>query len=133
MYQQLELAESKGVYDELHCGDIVEFMDTKIDDASVDAVLSADVFIYIGDIADVLKSCARVLKPGGRLSFTVEALEDGGKVWLLPCGRFGHSSSYIHELAARCGFEVQVERSVDALRHQGGVPVKGGLFVLRKA
>ena len=59
--------------------------------ASVDAVVAADVLAYVGACDGVFEESARVLKPYGRLVFTLEetasdgfGLGDGGAVGDVP-------------------------------------------------
>ena len=42
---------------------------------SVDLVLAADVFVYVGELERTMRACAHVLRVGGLLAFTVEELE----------------------------------------------------------
>jgi predicted TPR repeat methyltransferase len=47
----------------------------------LDFVVAADVFMYLGDLLPVLTATRGVLKAGGIVVFTVEALGEGGGEW----------------------------------------------------
>jgi ubiquinone/menaquinone biosynthesis C-methylase UbiE len=62
------LAEKRGLYVQLITGSAEK---TTLPDASVDAVISNSVLEHIEPIDDVLRECARVLRPGGAFIATV--------------------------------------------------------------
>lgn len=95
-----------------------------------DLLISADVLVYFGDLAQVFANFAAVLRPGGWLLFTVEAAEAG---WhLAPSGRHKHSLSYLEETLHKTGFAKprQVERN--ALRYEFGKPVPALGFAVQR-
>jgi len=107
--KMLEKATQRGVYARLVKGDLVEELE-RIRSASVDAVLAADVFIYLGNLQPVFSAAARTLVPGGVFAFTVEALEKG-EFEITPTGRYAHTSDYVRRLAAQSRFsEARMER-----------------------
>jgi predicted TPR repeat methyltransferase len=124
--EMLQRAEVRGVYAKLIKGDLVE--QARLGAAgSFDAVLAADVFVYLGDLAAVYEAVARALAPGGVFAFTVEAA-DGGEFSLRPKGRYVHSAAYLRALASRWSFtERRMDRIQTRLEH--GVPVEGWLAV----
>lgn len=91
-------------------------------------VIAADVFIYIGDLAPVFAGVRRVLAPGGRFAFSVEAAATG--VELGTQLRYRHGEDHLRALAAASGFAVErVEPAV--LRHEQQRPIAGRLLRLR--
>ena len=137
--QMLHQAQRRFCYDKLELRESVEFLlDQK--PSSIDGIVASDVFIYIGDLDDLFSAASIALKSGtGVLVFTVEELlerltfnlDSRRDYYLLPCGRFGHSRSYIYRLAARYGFSVK-RCAEDVLRTQNGSPVKSLTVSLRK-
>jgi predicted TPR repeat methyltransferase len=122
--EMLERAAARGVYARLVKSDLVEYL-RGADAGSFDAVLAADVFVYLGDLEAVFEGVARALAPGGLFAFSVEAL-DTGDFALRPNGRYAHSASYLRALAARRGLaEHGIERI--GLRIEHGTPVEGWL------
>jgi len=123
----LARAQARGVYAQLVKSDLAEYL-RAAGAGSFDAVLAADVFVYLGELEPVFEGAARVLVPGGVFAFSVEALEGGGFA-LRSNGRYAHSTAYLRAIAARRGLS---ERGLERirLRIEYGVPVQGwlGLF-----
>lgn len=151
--RMLEKATEKACYNRLTLGDATSYLDG-IAEGSVDGLVAADVFIYIGDLKEIFVASYRALKSTGSfLVFTIEELPRGMATMpslsiysdvdssfsvesevglrLLPCGRFGHSEKYVRGLASSTGFGV-VHAKKDELRTQSNVPVKSVTFVLTK-
>ena len=152
--RMLEKSIERMCYNRLVLGDAVSYLNRSAA-SSVDSIVAADVFIYMGDLTDVFHASFRVLRDDRSfLVFTVEELikdlETGGRpslgsqydevvgkensvagVRLLPSGRFGHSESYIQEVAKEVGFHVHYARR-GVLRLQSDIPVQSITFVLRK-
>jgi len=118
----LEQARRLGVYRELIHADLGEFLAATA--LRPDLILAADVFIYVGDLAAVLRSARRILQPGGCLAFTVELAKEGRDIQLLPSLRFAHSEAYVRRLADEAGFTGV--RMVEApIRHDQTAPIMG--------
>ena len=120
--QMLERAAARGVYARLVNGELGEEARAAAA-GSYDAVLAADVFVYLGDLDAAFEAAARALAPGGVFAFSVEALANGDFA-LRPNGRYAHSPAYLRRLAARCRL---TERGIERirLRLEHGVPVEG--------
>jgi predicted TPR repeat methyltransferase len=127
--EMLERAATRGIYAQLAKAEMVEYL-RAAGAATFDAVLAADVFVYLGDLEPVFEGAARALLPGGVFAFSVEALEAGGYA-LLPNGRYAHSASYLRAAAARQGLS---ERGFERvrLRIEYGTPVEGWLAVFTR-
>ena len=129
--RMLEIAARRGAYARLECGELVEVL-SRTAPGSVRAVLAADVFIYVGDLAAVYAAVARVLAPRGLFAFSVEGL-DGSDYKLQPTGRYAQSPDYLRTLAAQVGLE---ERSLEPtlIRREGRGHAEGWLALFaRKA
>jgi predicted TPR repeat methyltransferase len=129
--RMLEIAARRGAYAKLEQGELLEVL-ARMPAASVHAVLAADVFIYIGDLAAVFAAVARVLAPRGLFAFSVEGLESGS-YQLQPTGRYAQSPGYLRSLAAQCGLE---ERALQRtrIRREGRGHAEGWLALFaRKA
>lgn len=128
--KMLAKAGEKDIYDELHCDDIVEFLD-KESTRDFDLVMAADVLIYLGELENFFKSLSRRVKSGGYLLFSTERLDSKGGYSLLKTGRYSHSEDYIGSLATKYGFKVEVCREVD-LRKEKDKWLRGCIFALQR-
>lgn len=128
--KSLAVAEAKGLYDALHAREIVEYMDT-CETASFDLVVAADMLIYFGDLTEFLQGARRVLKSGGCLIGSFQALAADHGFAIESNGRFSHARSYLLERHGAAGFTPIAVESLD-IREELGLPVKGLLVVARK-
>jgi predicted TPR repeat methyltransferase len=128
--KMVEKARLRGDYDDLLITEITGYLRTR--PASFDLLVAADVFVYFGDLREVLAASAASIRGGGHYAFTLERCTTGEDWRLNLHGRYSHGEDYIRRLAAEAGFEVISIESV-VPRHEGGQPVQGMLVVLRKA
>ena len=124
-------AGARGVYDEVVCADIVEFLEA-LPMGKADLVLAADVFIYVGALEASFAGVQKALAPGGVFAFSVELASEAQGFALLPSLRYAHSLPYIQALAARFGFEF-LSTAQQPIREDQGVPIPGLYCWLRKA
>jgi len=127
--EMLSRAKLTGTYDELIADDILEFLN-KCND-KFDLVVSADVFIYIGELSNIFKDLVEIIKAGGLFCFSVEKNESI-KFGLSPKTlRYSHSKEYIQKLASLHNFKIQniLERPI---RQENHVDVDGYCFLLKK-
>jgi len=124
----LEQAEKKGVYDELQLIELVSALECEYQ--SQDLLIAADVLIYVGDIAPVLKAGKQALRTGGKFLFSVESLT-GSSYRLGVSGRYQHSDAYIKLLAKTEGFQI-IHQENSILRTESGQGVAGILYLLEK-
>lgn len=120
MLAQARLRE--GVYDELHLGDIGEFLAAAT--GPYELVLAADVFIYVGTLEAVFAQLARVMTEAGVFCFSLEEHAGPQDFVLRPSRRYAHSRRYVDALATRHGFEL-LEAVQAPIRDQGSEPVAG--------
>lgn len=124
----LQQARTLGLYDELVQADAAEWLAQT--PQRFDAVVAADVFIYIGAVGPVWAGVRRVLKPGGLLALSVEA-GTGTGLELRPSLRYAHPEAYLREQAAAHGFGVALCEA-GALRQDQAQNV-AGLYLLLSA
>lgn len=129
----LQQARARGIYQDLLQSDLAPMMQSQAD-ASFDIVTSADVFIYVGKIDEVVQETRRLLKPGGLFAFSVESFEPGPQdelgFKLETSGRYSHAASYLTALAARHGFTVLTTQTV-TIRVEQGQAIMGQLALWR--
>jgi predicted TPR repeat methyltransferase len=127
--KMVEQAEQKGIYDQLHCDDIVDFLNNAT--VHYDLVLAADVMVYIGDLEPLFSAIAGRTSPGGLFLFSVEE-HDGGGYMLRQSGRYAYSREYIEKTAAQNGFLVETAWNTN-IRKEKDEWIAGCLFALQKS
>ena len=129
--EMLEKAAQHNVYDKFHLADVVAAV--KATPANQYHVVAAlEVFVYIGDLEEVVPNALKILIPGGHFIFSCEAAEAGQQDFnLQETFRYTHQPSYLQRLMDEAGFEDVLieERSV---RMHAGQPVSGLLVTGRK-
>lgn len=125
----IEKARVKSVYDELFLDDITTWAPPS--GMAFDLIITADVFIYIGELSQVFELCASLLKSGGFFAFSTETADEETTYVLRATHRYAHSPAYIRSLAEKSGLAEVSAEEVTVRKHKD-VPVRGHLFVLRK-
>lgn len=131
--RMVELASARSpqdgvrVYSSVRQGDAAKLLAQEPAE-TVDIIVAADVFIYIGDVSSIFEASCNCLKAGGVIVFSLETIAHGMR--LLPSGRFGHSQEYITERARLFGLEL-VHWKDGILRKQRGEDVQGATVILQ--
>lgn len=129
----VERARARRLYDALRVDELTA--DLRAHPGAYDLIVAADVLCYFGELADALSACARALKPGGALAFSLERLDDAtpGETWRVrPSGRYAHAATSLPDLLARAGFATP-ELVPQSTRAEAGAPVPGLLVFARRA
>jgi predicted TPR repeat methyltransferase len=127
----LAKARAKLLYDRLAIGDITEFLLAE-PACSLDLILAADVLVYLGDLAPLLRAVAMKLRPLGLFAFTTQSTQNDPRpagFVLGPDSRFSHSESYIRATAASFSLDVALLARV-VTRQDAGRDVPGLVVVL---
>jgi predicted TPR repeat methyltransferase len=123
-----------GAYTELTQADVAEHLQGTA--SRHDLVLSADVFIYIGDLDAVFTGVRRVLQPQGLFVCSVETLDDDtapgtARGYVLRASlRYAHRQDYLRQLAADHGMAV-VDWQPFVVREEQRLPVAGAVVTVR--
>ncbi len=126
--KMVEVAEKKGIYEELAVVDILDYLNGSSN--TYDLIIAADVLTYLGDLEPLFKAVATANGKAGVFCFSVEQAEQ--KEWALrPTGRYAHALTYIESLAAACGYRVRASQQA-RLRRERDNWIEGRLFVLEK-
>jgi predicted TPR repeat methyltransferase len=117
--RMLERARATQLYDELHCTEITQALDSY--EAVFDLIVAADTLIYTGDLTGVARAALKALRPAGVFAFSVEAGE--GDPFSLHAGlRFSHSRPYLERLGVECGFTIRrIDRQTIRREHRANV------------
>lgn len=125
--KMLKEAEKKGVYDLLHAGDIVDFMnETK---EKYDLFVSADVLVYIGNLRPVVAALSKCALEGACFLFSTEKCRTRDYL-LRTSGRYAHSFTYIESLAETHNFSIERHLS-KGIRKDKGTWIIGDLYLLK--
>ena len=122
----IDKAKEKNVYNKLIKQDIITYLSNE--NFNFDYFISADVFIYIGDLSDVFRLIKSRNKTGGKLAFSTEDY-DGDGFFLGKSGRYSHSKKYIETLCEKFGYKLS-HFETQALRKDKGQYISGGLYLL---
>lgn len=121
-------AQARGIYRDLSIGEVQAFLEQA--DCGWSLIAAVDVLNYIGDLTPVFAAAASRLTPGGLFAGTVEKREEGG-VTLTEKRRHRHGEDHVRAAASAAGLAV-LELVEDVLRHEGGKPVVGLIFLLKR-
>ena len=99
--KMIELAAEKNIYRRLYAGNIVNFLQSS--EASYDFYLAADVFAYVGELAETFSLLRDHAREQALFCFSTEAWAGTG-YRLQPTGRFAHAPAYIQDLAEQTGW-----------------------------
>ena len=119
----MDRAQVLGVYDDLQKVELTAFLDAH--PAAFDVIVSADTFVYFGDLQGAAHAMARALRAGGRIAFSLEAMmpSETGDYVLRASGRYAHPTHYVRRVFAAAG--LQVDALVGAvLREEALAPVQ---------
>ena len=122
----LEFARRRHVYDELMHRDILEYLSTE--DLDFDYFISADVFVYVGDLSEVFRLIKSRNKSSGRLIFSTEHSEKDGYS-LESSGRYSHSKTYIESLCKQLDYRLTHFEKCK-LRKDNNNFITGGIYSL---
>ena len=130
----IERARTRGCYTDLHCLDLMDALALE-EPGGCDVVTAADVFIYVGKLDSVIPAISRVLRPGGWLAFSAEAVESipgatSAEFRLGVMGRYAHGADYLRRLADANGFHIELLRPT-RIRFEHRRPVEGWLTIWR--
>jgi predicted TPR repeat methyltransferase len=121
-------AAKHGLYHRIHQVNVLDALEHTPAD-QYDVITAADVFIYVGDLTNVIPNAFKILHPGGVLLFSCERAVDGEPDLILrPTNRFAHSESSVKRLCAAAGFGM-INIEAATLRNEGGEPLDG--FICR--
>jgi predicted TPR repeat methyltransferase len=130
-------ARQKKLYDELHCGDLLNYMVTH--PGSCDAIASAATLVHFGELDAIFAAARACLRPGGLFVFTVfpndddeDAVAIGTLDGLAQGGCFRHGANYVARTAATCGLNIEMlSREVHEYARNAAIP--GVVVALRSA
>ncbi len=132
--KMLEKASGRG-YTKLVAGEIGAYL-RDVADASIDLVVSSDVFVYFGDLTNTFHEVVRVLSPGGMFAFSLETLDananpDNANFLLKPSGRYTHLDGHVQQLLTESGLTLWSHQQC-VIRLEVGREVQGMIYCAQK-
>ena len=120
----LERAAERQAYDTLDKAELVRFLLAR--PGAFDVLVSADTFIYVGDLVPVFAAARGALRPGGVIAFTLECLpaDAVADYRLTESGRYAHARTGVERHLAAAGFDLHALVEASA-RQEGGRAVAG--------
>jgi predicted TPR repeat methyltransferase len=128
----LAKAHERGGYDQLEEAELSAYM--RAHPAAFDLIVSADTFVYLGELEGPLAAASLALRPGGHVVFTLERDDapPAGGFRIHPHGRYAHGEAYVRASLQATGFEATtIERAQP--RFESGQAVEGMLVTARKS
>ncbi|WP_300300126.1 methyltransferase domain-containing protein [Ferrovibrio sp.] len=123
--RMLQQAARREVYDQLYKAEVHTFL--RHHPYRYDAILSTDVFIYIGRLEEFFDLSYQMLNENGEILCTIELNNNDQPVQLMSTGRFRQSDSYICKAATAAGFAI-VGIVDNTLRIEQGQPERGRAY-----
>lgn len=127
--KMLKKAEARNIYDELVVSGIEQYFETH--NFQPDIVVSADVFVYIGDISAIFDKVSKSLSPNGLFAFSTEDTKDAESFTLKSSGRYAHNENHIRSLADKNHF-VFLDNQKTIIRYEANEPIHGQVYLLKK-
>lgn len=126
--KMLEKARARGAYDVLACADIGAWLESCAE--TFDLAVAADVLVYFGDLAPLMRQVSARLNAGGWFACSVETHAGSGFV-LQTSSRYAHAPDYLQAVALAAGLRVHAAQAA-ILRHDRGEAVHGAVLLLQK-
>ena len=127
----LTIAKDKQCYNYTYTDNILNFVQN--DKESYDVITAADVFVYIGELYDILFASHGLIRSTTLFIFTVENGDKNDKLndyYIQSSGRYAHKKQYLINSAVNTGWNVIEIADING-REDKGVPINGYLIVLK--
>jgi predicted TPR repeat methyltransferase len=127
--KMLAKANHKNIYNELFNMEIVAYLQQALQgDKKFDLIVSADVFLYIGELSELFTAVSKTLSHNGYFAFTVEDNSHNSDYFLNITGRFSHSKQYIINTLIKTGFKI-IAYEPQILRYELGKTVNCYMYI----
>ncbi len=129
--KMIEQATRHDIYTEFRQTDLLD--DLRATAAGTyDYVTANDVFIYVGDLSEVIPAAFKVIRQGGALIFSCETAEESESALVMRRSkRYAHTVSSIQTLCRDAGFDSCVIEPVD-LRFERKAAIAGFIAIATK-
>jgi predicted TPR repeat methyltransferase len=129
--RMLEQATKLGLYDKLVEANLLDYLGSA-DAPRYEVVAACDVFIYLGDLTEVVPKAFREIKPGGYFIFSCEAAQPGEPDLVLrPSTRYAHQATHVRTLCEQAGFD-EIKFEDITVRIESDQRIEGFIAIARK-
>jgi predicted TPR repeat methyltransferase len=130
--KMIERAARHGIYTDLRQTDLLDEL-RATPAGTYDYVTANDVFIYVGDLTEVIPATLKVIRHGGMLIFSCETAQESENALVMrPSKRYAHTVSSIQALCRGAGFDSCTIEPID-LRFEREVAIPGFIAIAKKA
>ncbi len=106
----------------------------RISPDSFEYVTANDVFIYVGDLSEIIPAAFQILHNGGAMIFSCETADTAeGALVLRSSKRYAHSRESIDILCRDAGFSSCSFEMIELRFDGGNVPIAGFIAVAQKS
>mgnify|MGYP001327751081 FL=1 len=124
--KMLREAKKKNIYKKLIREDIIVYLSKA--NLNFDYFVFVDVFIYIGDLSEILRLIKNRNKKSGKIVFSTEEY-NGASYFLEKSGRYSHSKKYIESLCKKFDYKLS-HFEIQNIRKEKNHFITGGLYLL---
>ncbi len=129
--RMLEHAARRGLYDKLVEADLLDYLGST-GEPRFEVVAACDVFIYLGDLTEVVPKAFREIKPGGFFIFSCESAQPGEPDLVLrPSTRYAHQAAHVQALCEKAGFD-EIKFEDITVRIESDQHIEGFIAIARK-
>ena len=123
----LEQARTKNIYNKLTYSNIFDYLSKE--KLNFDYFIAADVFVYVGDLSEVLRLIKTHNKSNSKLIFSTEHTNEDRFV-LKKSGRYAHSKKYIENLCEKFNYKIKLFEKTNLRKDADNETIIGGLYLL---
>ena len=127
--RMLKKSREKEVYDELYNSDIEEFV--KSSTLKYDLMIAADVFIYIGNITELVQLIYNIQEDGGYFIFSIEKSFNHETFHLRDTGRYSQNINYIESILDDAAYNI-ITSVPTIVRNEKGSGIHGIIYLCQK-
>jgi len=125
----IKKSNEKKIYDELHSSDISKYLEATF--LKYDLTIAADVFIYIGNIAELVKTIYNRQNNGGYFIFSIETSSKHDTFHLRSTGRYSHNVHYIKKILDDAYYKI-ITSTPTIIRNEKGSGINGIIYLCQK-
>lgn len=127
--KMINKSREKGIYHDLYNCDIAKYLESSL--SKYDLVIAADVFIYIGNITDLIKNIYARQNDGGYFIFSIETSSKHDTFNLRDTGRYSHNTDHIKKLLDDASYKI-VTSAPTIVRNEKGSGISGTIYLCQK-